>query len=471
MTSSTSTLIEDLTIQPVPEQRRTGRARHLFSVWFGVQIMPLTLVTGVLGPTVYGLDLPSTIVAILVGNAIGAVFMALHSVQGARLGVPQMIQARAQFGMHGSLLVLIVVVLMYLGFLASIIVLARDTLVQVIPVLDPTVALFVCVALTLIAVIFGYELIHRANRVLLYFFGAAVVLLAVCTIVSLASGHAPTNSSSFTLVGFIGMSSLAATWQIAYAPYVSDYSRYLPSDTKPKLAFWYTYLGAVGGAVPMMILGALLIYAVGGDGSMEALASVMPPPISLFVMIMLFLGAIDAAVMNLYGPSLCTLTLIQTFRLKWRPGATARNVVATVTAVVTLLIALFFANDFLASYSNFIHFLMCLLIPWSVVNLVDYYAINHGNYDVESFENSTKGYGAFNIPALLTYVIGFVVQLPFMSGAFFTGFIAASMNGIDISWLVGSIASYFLYLALARGARQQREVKDDAIRESPAIPR
>ena len=52
MKTTDSSLIEDLTIQPVPEERRTGTARHLFSVWFGVQIMPLTLVMGVLGPTV-----------------------------------------------------------------------------------------------------------------------------------------------------------------------------------------------------------------------------------------------------------------------------------------------------------------------------------------------------------------------------------------------------------------------------------
>ena len=85
MKTTDSSLIEDLTIQPVPEERRTGTARHLFSVWFGVQIMPLTLVMGVLGPTVYGLDIASTIAAIVLGNLIGAVFMALHSVQDQNL--------------------------------------------------------------------------------------------------------------------------------------------------------------------------------------------------------------------------------------------------------------------------------------------------------------------------------------------------------------------------------------------------
>ncbi|AGT95440.1 purine-cytosine permease family protein [Rhodococcus qingshengii] len=450
MKTTDSSLIEDLTIQPVPEERRTGTARHLFSVWFGVQIMPLTLVMGVLGPTVYGLDIASTIAAIVLGNLIGAVFMALHSVQGSKLGVPQMIQARGQFGMYGSLLVLVVVILMYLGFLASIIVLARDTLVALVPALNPSLALVLTTGLTLVAVIFGYEFIHRLNRALLVLFGIAVILIAVFTFQAAGGGPATSADTSFSVIGFLGMTSIAATWQIAYAPYVSDYSRYLPAATPSREAFWYTYLGAVVGAIPVMTLGALLVTAAGGDGSVAQLLDIMPGPIGVFVLVMLFLGAIDAAVINLYGPSLCTLTLMQTFRTGWKPGAFARNLVATCTAVIAFMVALLFADNFLVNYSNFIHFLMCLLIPWSIVNLVDYYMIAKGQYDIAAFSDVNAGYGAFNIPALATYILGFVIQMPFMSGDFFTGPVAAAMNGVDVSWLVGSVASFFLYLALVR---------------------
>ncbi len=46
-------------------------------------------------------------------------FMALHSAQGPRLGVPQMVQTKGQFGSYGSVLVVSIVVLMYIGFTAS----------------------------------------------------------------------------------------------------------------------------------------------------------------------------------------------------------------------------------------------------------------------------------------------------------------------------------------------------------------
>lgn len=446
--ADSSSLIEDLTIQPVPDAQRTGRARHLFSIWFGVQIMPLTLVTGVLGPTVFGLGLAESILAIVLGNAVGAIFMALHSIQGSRLGVPQMIQARGQFGMYGSLLVLAVVIMMYVGFLASILILARDTLLEVLPDLNPSVALIGCAVVTLVIAVVGYEAIHKFNRYLVVLFGLAVVLMVAYVIDN--SGDASTSGLGYSGIGFAGMVSTAAVWQLAYAPYVSDYSRYLPTKTSSGGAFWFTFGGTVVGAVPVMVVGAMLVTVAGADGSIASLTDVMPAAVSDFVLLMLFIGAIDAAVINLYGPSLCTLTLIQTFLPGWSPRAKARNVVAVITALVTCIVALKFADDFLVNYSNFIYLLMGLLIPWSIINLADYYLIKKGEYDPESFTDATKGYGAFNVPAVITYVVGFLVQLPFMNGALVKGPFAKALDGIDISWAVGSVASFVIYLGLVR---------------------
>jgi nucleobase:cation symporter-1, NCS1 family len=57
-------------------------------------------------------------------NVAGALFMAFHAAQGPRLGVPQMIQGRAQFGYYGAILPLAVAWIMYVAFLAIGIVLA-----------------------------------------------------------------------------------------------------------------------------------------------------------------------------------------------------------------------------------------------------------------------------------------------------------------------------------------------------------
>ncbi|WP_280115737.1 cytosine permease [Leucobacter insecticola] len=114
-TQSQVPIIEDKTIQPIPLNERHGKARDLFTIWFGSNIMVLTMVTGALATTVFGLDFWSAVLGVAIGNLAGAVFMALHSAQGPKLGVPQMVQTRGQFGSYGALLVVIVTVLMYVG--------------------------------------------------------------------------------------------------------------------------------------------------------------------------------------------------------------------------------------------------------------------------------------------------------------------------------------------------------------------
>ncbi|MFF0094898.1 cytosine permease [Streptomyces canus] len=187
-----------------------------------------------------------------------------------------------------------------------------------------------------------------------------------------------------------------------------------------------------------MLVGSMLVSLVGADGSIAGLTSILPGPVEIFVLLMLFVGAIDAAVINLYGPSLCTLTLIQTFLPAWEPRSAARNIVAVITVIVTSVVALRFADDFLVNYFNFIYLLMGLLIPWSVINLVDHYLIKKGEYDPQSFT------------ALITYALGFLVQLPFMNGALVKGPVGDALGGVDLSWAVGSVASFVIYLALVR---------------------
>lgn len=121
-----SPMIEKHTIGYVPPADRHGNVRDLFTLWFGGNIAPLPIVTGALGVQIFHLNLMWGIVAIVVGQAVGGVLMALHSAQGPQMGIPQMIQSRAQFGSWGALLVTVIAAVMYVGFFASNIVLAAS---------------------------------------------------------------------------------------------------------------------------------------------------------------------------------------------------------------------------------------------------------------------------------------------------------------------------------------------------------
>src|SRR5476649_1260574 len=75
------------TIRPIPLNARHGTAGDLFTVWFGSNLMLLTIVTGGLAVTVFALPFWWATAGLVVGNLVGAIFMALHAAQGPTLGV------------------------------------------------------------------------------------------------------------------------------------------------------------------------------------------------------------------------------------------------------------------------------------------------------------------------------------------------------------------------------------------------
>ena len=82
--------IEKHSIGFVPLAERYGNERRLFTIWFSINLSIVCLTVGTLG-ILSGLDLAWTLLALVIGNAIGTVFMAAHSAQGPHLGIPQMI--------------------------------------------------------------------------------------------------------------------------------------------------------------------------------------------------------------------------------------------------------------------------------------------------------------------------------------------------------------------------------------------
>lgn len=453
-------VIEDKTIQPIPEAERHGRFRDLFTIWFGSNIMVLTIVTGALATTVFGLDFWSAVLAIIIGNLVGAVFMALHSAQGPQLGVPQMVQTRGQFGSYGALLVVIVTVLMYVGFFAANLVLGGEALAVVIPGLPVNIGVVLIGVASVIAVIYGYRLIHAYTRFLSIVSGLA--LLAAFLIVTVFNGLPEGFSATgvFQMGGFMGTVSVAALWQLAYAPYVSDYSRYLPKDTGPKQAFWASYTGCVLGAGLPHIFGALvgtILIASGGDADniVTGMGELLQP-FAIVIVGIFSLGVAATNAMNLYCGVLSTLTVGQTFVPSWSPKAKTRAATAVIIFTAALLLALLGADNFLVYYSNFLLALMYVLVPWTAINLVDYYLIRHGQYDVSDFFRLDGGkYGKFNWVAIACYLLGALVQLPFMVTEFYTGPLGEALNYVDVSWIVGLVVICPVYFFWQRAAERR----------------
>ncbi|CAN7784363.1 cytosine permease [Caballeronia sp. LjRoot34] len=442
--------VEQQTIYAVPAEARHGRFKDLFTIWFGSNINMLTIITGALGTTLFGLDARSTLLAIIAGTLLGGILMALHAAQGPRLGVPQMVQTRGQFGAVGAIFVIAVVVFMYVGFFAANAVLGALSIADALHITHGGPVLIAVGAISLAAAIYGYDLIHAYCRILTYVSGLALVVAFVWLFYVHGVPAGALAKGSFTTTGFIGMLSVATLYQLGYAPYVSDYTRYMPADTGVKTAFWATYTGSALGSILPMVLGAVVgIVAAKGDAVSGLTATMGAAALPVVIIFSLSIACNNA--MNLYCGTLSVITIAQTFRPEWKPRASARAVISTVLFVVGMGVALAATEDFMQNYENFIMLLLYVLIPWTSINLVDYYLIHKGRYDVDAFFKPDGGiYGKYNGPALACYVIGIVVEVPFVSNALYTGPVAKMLHGADISWLIGVAAVSPIYYWLAK---------------------
>jgi nucleobase:cation symporter-1, NCS1 family len=452
MGSEQITRLETSTIQPIPLDERHGTSRDLFTVWFGSNIMLLTIITGALSVSVFKLNFVWALVGLVIGNLVGAIFMALHAAQGPRLGVPQMVQTRGQFGSLGSLLVVGIVIIMYVGFLSSNLVLSGEALASLRSGWPETPGIVVVGVLSVVAAIYGYDLIHAYTRLMSYVSGA-VLLLAFVWIVwvhGLPADFFVRNG--FNWPGLLSSISSAALWQIAYAPYVSDYSRYMPRDTGAVPAFWASYWGCTLGSLLPMILGVVVALAASpGHGHLVAALSDLLGPIAAFVLIVLSVGIAAANAMNLYCGALSTLTFGQTLFPAWSPGSRARAVISMVLFAFAMAGALLSQESFLANYESFILVLLYVLVPWTAINLVDYYLLRHGQYDVPAFFRQDGGiYGRINVAAVTCYAFGILVQIPFIASSLYTGPLARAAGGIDLSWIVGLLLTSPAYYWMAK---------------------
>src|ERR1700722_9548475 len=447
--------LEISTIQPIPHEERHGTARDLFTVWFGSNLMLLTIVTGGLAVTVFGLPFGWAVGALVIGNLVGAVFMALHAAQGPTLGVPQMIQTRGQFGSLGSLLVIGVVIVMYVGFLASNLVLGGEALATLVHGGSDAPGIALVGVLSVIAAIYGYDLIHDYTRLMTYVSGAVLALTAAWIVWVHGLPADFLSRNAFSLPGFLGTISAGALWQIAYAPYVSDYSRYMPRDTGVRPAFWASYWGCTLGSFLPMVLGAVVGLAAPKGNLMAGLA-LLTAGIAPLVLIVFSVGVAAANAMNLYCGALSTLTFGQTLIPSWSPGPRARTCIALILFGLSLVGALLGKESFLVNYEDFILLLLYVLVPWTAINLVDYYLLRHGRYDVDSFFRQDGGiYGRVNGAAITCYAVGILVQIPFIASPLYKGPVARAIGDVDLSWIVGLAVTSPAYYWLAKRSQSR----------------
>ncbi len=137
---------------------------------------------------------------------------------------------------------------------------------------------------------------------------------------------------------------------------------------------------------------------------------------------------------------------------KIRPNARWRIGAAIGVFIVSSIIASAVPDNLVADYNTLVTLILYFLIPWTAINLVDYYLVRRGKYVISELFKANGIYGQWNWRGLTAYAVGAVSMIPFYNLSFYEGPATKALGGADISVLVGIIVSAVVYYVLAHGA-------------------
>lgn len=441
--------IEQRSITFVPEHERHGRVIDQGPFWFLSNFHFFAIAIGFVGPSL-GLSLGFTVLAGTLGIMIGTTFQAFHASQGAELGLPQMIQSRAQFGYRGVVVPLLATFVSLVGYNVVATVILSEGAQTLWSVNRLVTAIGISILAAVLAV-WGYDWLHRVFRILFWVSLPLFSLLSIAILAGKAGGTlAP--AGGFNAVAFITQLASAVSFNVTAAPYVSDYSRYLPTKTPRAAIILNVFLGSALSAIWLIALGAWLATHMGvtdgllalkqsGDAVASGLGSVLA--ITSIVALVATVG------MNAYSAMLTLITTVDSIR-KVQPSQMLRIAVIAAITLLWIVVALSFGGDAITYVNAMLVMMLYFLMPWTAVNLIDYFWLRRGRYSIRDLFTPNGIYGAWGGRGLIAYAIGFMASVPFfVVPNVYTGPIAARLGGVDLGWLVSLAAASLAYLAVS----------------------
>ena len=379
--------VENRHIEFIPAAARHGKPWHQFVFWFGANVNVFNVVLGGVCVSI-GLTFWWAVIAITIGTLIGALLIALHASQGPKLGVPQTIQSRGQFGFYGAAWLFPVVLALNIGFVSAELVIQAQAMSGVSTALTMPEWIIVLAVPSAVIGIYGYRWIHRVMQATAVIVGVTIVVMFVQGL-----GHA-LPASETTLARppaglFAAGVALLVIDMLSFGPFTADYSRYLPRETSPSRLIWANYAGNVLATVASCAVGAYLaallpkLTPVGAVGQISG----------KWALIIMTFSLMNANTFNAYTGSFQILAFGSMWRRFKAESVLVRVIPFLAVMVAGAAIACWGYQQFVGNLSNFLDDLLILLIPWSAVNLTDYFLVRHGEYDVASFFTASGIYG------------------------------------------------------------------------------
>jgi NCS1 family nucleobase:cation symporter-1 len=427
--------VETQGIAPVPADRRYGRPARLFSLWFAPNLNVTVIFTGALSITI-GLDFVSAVFAIIVGTVAGAAVSAYLGTWGPRTGSGQLPFARLPFGRA-------VVAPGALNWLTAV---AWDSLVnifggqavQTLTGLPFWLGVVIVLALQAVIGFFGYELIHRVQIIISCLLAIAFVILTVrifttAHLVLASSAHGADKTGSWFLVVAICFS-LSISW----APFASDFSRYMPAGSSAPRMFFFATAG-----MSLSFFWGLILGAAGAqeltDQTAAGISKLMGGgALGVIALLTIVVSSVSSNAMNDYSGSLS----LQTVGIR-----IPRPIAALVVAAFALALSLWMTGNLASRFENVL-LLTSYWIPCFVAVVVIDWTRRpkeaDGTVDVDAaLRHRHSGW-----PALVAMVAGCASTLLFMNTTLWVGPVATLLHGADLAYYVAFIVSGAVYAAL-----------------------
>ena len=452
--------IETRSIDYVPLSERHGRLSDQATIWFAGSAQLLSLATGAIGISL-GLNLIWTLIGLLTGTILGTIPVAAHASQGPHLGLPQMVQTRPQFGRHGAIFIWLVAVAVYWGYVVLNVNLMGAT-AQQLGIGSATPSGIVLGLTSIVFAIFGYHWLHVGQR---YTTVALLVVLAAFTAGIVFGVGFPDEQISLTgtfqPTPFLMVVSASLAYQLSWAFFVSDYSRYMPPTTSHRSIILYTAVGAGTGVFAMEAVGAVGAALFPSDSLTFALQQSGDLIAPGFGAILLVVGGIALLIFNgmcVYGGALTLITAMDSVA-STSPTRSLRVKMIALIGVSATIVGVLLPTDFInTTFYTILAVLAYLMAPWTAVNLVDYFIVRKGRYSITEIFNPAGIYGRWNWRGIAAYSLAFISMIPFMYLSFYQGSVAVYLGGVDVAFFVGIPVGALLYWLLCLNQDLSREL-------------
>jgi len=490
---SSVTTVEPYALDRIDDRERHGHPRDLFALWFGANAETANFAVGILAVALYGASLRGAVLGLIVGSIFGYAIVGLCSLAGPRHGLPEMVFSRRVFGSDGNAMPAILAFLAGVGWFSISTIFGSQAVAQLFH-LPYGVALAAMLVVQIGIAIYGYNAIHVFER-----FSGVVSILGYGTIAIVAVVHANVDApfnphaplASGGVLGSIAFSaSLAFAYSVGWAPSASDYSRYLPASSSPRLIAGNAFAGGFLPSTMLMILGAAAATVVSGSGLASAtpadtmtLVSGGNPWLAIVGLTTVLVGTLSANVMNLYSGALSALVAYDPLRrlgfASAVGGAMAAITVACLVLAGTSDPTSRFAPAVIALAALAVGGLSFVAVHWTLVRWQAALAVGllggvlalvgtDATATAHIFGNflsllstwaapwagvvigtRSAGITATNRSAVIAWVAGILAGLPFWQQSWFVGPIAAAHPEIgDVSYFVGFAVALILVRVL-----------------------